>query len=196
MGSCLSVIADQFNNNPEFDFTVHLRVEEADVLRGGPLHDLFSSARRKDYLMDIRSGRHAATIIAPPCETHTRARHANRNGPPPLRSHAWPRGLPNLTPAQQEQVRRSNLLADFAIEAFETAVQSGVLAVLEFPEDLGPARLGHPASLWQSARLQGLKEAGAVRGAIYQDAFDKLSYLKPTGLITTIPLLIDDARFH
>ena len=56
MGSCLSVIADQFNNNPDFDFTVHLRVEEVDVLRGGPLHDLLSSARRKDYLMDIRSG--------------------------------------------------------------------------------------------------------------------------------------------
>ena len=106
MGSCLSAIADKFNANADFDFTVHLRVEEVDVLRGGPLRDLLSAARRKDYLQDIRSGRHAASIIAPPCETHTRARHANRNGPPPLRSKAWPRGLPGLTPAQREQLRR------------------------------------------------------------------------------------------
>ena len=94
-----------------------------------PIHDLLSAARRKDYLQDLRSGRHAALITAPPCETHTRARHANRNVPPPLRSKAWPRGLPGLGPAQREQLRRSNLLADFAIEAFEAAVGAGMLAL-------------------------------------------------------------------
>ena len=113
LGSCLSAIADAFNNNADFDVRVRLQVEEVDVLRGGPFHDLLSAATRKDYLQDTRSGRHAALVTAPPCETHTRARHANRSGPPPLRSKAWPRGLPGLTSAQQEQLRRSNLLAYF-----------------------------------------------------------------------------------
>ena len=67
---------------------------------------------------------------------------------------------------------------------------------MEFPEDLGPARSGHPASLWQGDKLRALHSNGATRGAIYQDTFDKLPHLKPTGLYTNIPLPIQDSRFH
>ena len=49
--------------------------------------------------------------------------------------------------------------------------------------------------MWQGERLIALK-GKASRGAILQSDFDKLSYIKPTGLFTTIPSLIKDNRFH
>ena len=86
IGACLSAITAEFNKCVDFAFNITLQVVEVDIVRGGMTHDLLSAARRKDRLGDIREGRHAALILAPPCETHTRARHANRDGPPPLRS--------------------------------------------------------------------------------------------------------------
>ena len=121
--------------------------------------------------------------------------HSNTNGPPPLRSAAWPRGLPGLSGSQQEQVRRANVLADFAIEAMESAAQSGAVALLEFPEDLGTTARATPASIWRDPDMKKLHDLGAIRAAIYQDDWAQVPYLKPTGLLLVrADALVGDVR--
>ena len=55
----------------------------------------------------------------------------------------------------------ANVLCDFAIEALGVQARAGGKGLLEFPEDLGDAKMGKPASLWQ---LQNMKDqAGGLQ---------------------------------
>eukprot|EP00959_Pyramimonas_sp_CCMP1952_P027572 579246-Pyramimonas_sp.AAC.1 len=51
--------------------------------------------------------------VALPCQTYSRVRDRG-GGPPPLRSDAWPWGLPNLSAALQREVTLANNFTRFA----------------------------------------------------------------------------------
>eukprot|EP00959_Pyramimonas_sp_CCMP1952_P444026 9296109-Pyramimonas_sp.AAC.1 len=59
--------------------------------------------------------------VAPPRQTFSRVRDRG-NGPPPLRSDAWPRGLPSLPAALQHRVTLANNLTRFACRLCREAI--------------------------------------------------------------------------
>ena len=72
------------------------------------------------------------------------------------------------------------------------------LLYLSFPRILEQrlaAPLLHPASLWRDPALRKLHDLGALRGAIYQDEWADVPYLKPTGLLLVkADALVSDKR--
>ena len=102
--------------------------EDVDLLRGGAAHDLLTPERRGHYFDRISSGVDIL-ILAPPCDTHTRARHSLVAGPRPLRDASWPRGRPGLTAAEQIKVDKANILTDFAVQALQAARKHNVLCL-------------------------------------------------------------------
>ena len=56
--------------------------------------------------------------MAPVCGTCSRAREIDNGGPPPLRSDAFPMGLPTLGPEEQRRVAKANKLYFYACEIF------------------------------------------------------------------------------
>ena len=117
-------------------------------------------------------------------------------GPRPLRDASWPRGRPDLTEAERDKVNKANILTDFAIQALRAAAERNVLALLEFPEDLGKTAKGTPASIWRVPEMRELSSLGLVRGAIFQNRWAPVPYAKPTGLITDADVLVSTPGFH
>ena len=74
--------------------------------------------------------------FAPVCGTASRAREIDTgdpNQPRPLRSNAFPDGLPDLTPSEKKRVDLANTLYEWACAAFLMCVRKGILATLENP---------------------------------------------------------------
>ena len=183
-------------------FPIDLAMQEVDTLRGGHTHDLSRPELASYWLGRVRNAEFDVVIASPPCNTFSRARHANRRGPPPLRDRVHPRGLPSLTTAQRDQCVVADQLVDFAWSLLEAAVQAvhdpswrRSRCLLEHPEDLGEARLGCPASIWSPPQTILDSHGVAVpRWAIFQCRFDaNLPYIKPTGLLSDCPGLEDHA---
>ena len=195
IGECFLQLIHEFNACPDFGFGVVLHMSEVDFLSGNARHDLLVPANRHFYITRLSSDVDIL-LTSPPCETHTRVRHSASPGPPPVRDATWPRGLPGLDEAQQLAVDNANVLGDFAIKCLHVAGDNGVLAALEFPEDLGRTAKGIPASWWQDAEMRRLDSKSFVRGAIYQSEWAKVPYLKPTGLITNAATLYSDPQFY
>ena len=76
----------------------------------------------------------------------------------------------------------ANTLADFAVKVLDAAGEVGCICLLEFPEDLGPSKLGTPASLWQRADMRALTKHGFQRGALYQSDWGTGQLSKTHGL--------------
>ena len=93
---------------------LRVNVVEMDVLRGGARHDLLSEARQKRLLKRISEGAFVLVVSSPPCGTFSRARHANRKGPRPVRSKAFPLGFPWLRGRARKHVQEANELVDFS----------------------------------------------------------------------------------
>ena len=72
---------------------VKVEVQEIDLLRGGARHNLLLGAKRKHWLRAVKDGRYDMVVASPPCNTFSRARWANNNGPPPLRMKHCPRAF-------------------------------------------------------------------------------------------------------
>ena len=109
-----------------------VNVEEIDVLQGGKRHDLLSKARQARLLARISRGDFALLASSPPCGTHSRARHANRRGPRPVRSDKYPRGFPWLRGKVRQHVREANELVDFTVKAMKAQhITKPGLSILE-----------------------------------------------------------------
>ena len=65
---------------------------------------------------------------------------------------------------------------------------------LEFPEDLGRAALGVPASIWQRAELRALPDV--ERRAIFQCEVASVDYSKATGILTDIVGFFEEFPSH
>ena len=75
------------------------------------------------------------------------------------------------------------------------AADVGAIGFLEYPEDLGATARGVPASLWQLPAAKALSHKGYHRGALYQDEWADVDYLKPTGLLTSAQRIRDEPDF-
>ena len=173
-------------------FSIQLVSEDVDLLRGGASHDLVSAERQQHYIDRISSGVQIL-VLAPPCDTHTRARHSFVAGPRPLRDASWPTGRPGLTAAEQDKVDKANILTDFAVQALQAAGKHTVLCLLESPWQ---NRQGYAGLHLEDPRVRELEALGLVRGAIFQNRWAPVPYAKPTGLITNAAALVSTPGFH
>ena len=183
---------------------ITLVMENVDTLRGGQSHNLLCKQRRDEYIQKIKDAKYDLTVIAAPCNKHSRAVFANSDGPKPIRDFWHPRGFKDLPAEARILADESNTLLDFGVQAIEAVAEAMAKAVswrtpralFEFPEDLGEAKLGTPASAWQETRLVKAGQQGMDRGAVFQCEWAEITYQKPTGLMTNIREIVAHEGFY
>ena len=183
--------------------TVRLAMTQVDTLRGGSAHDLLSEERQRAHLSAIGNGQYDLVLVAPPCNTFSRAVFSNQPGPRPIRDRMWPRGFPWLEANKRLLADEANNLVDFALDVLAATLEAPqaddwrrTRAWLEFPEDLGSAQRGNPASLWQFDAATKLKDTIFIRGAVHQCSWSPVDFSKPTGLITTVTTFLGAQGFY
>ena len=171
---------------------VGIEIVEIDTLNDPVSHDLLDADRQEDFVAAILSGHFHFNLFAPPCNSWTRAVWANHSGPRPLRSAEYPLGFPWLSIANRAKAEVGNTLIHFAarcLEASRTARIRGLFshAILEFPENLGSAELGQPASPFQLGVVQRLwaGDQAYITFAFFQCQLGAVSS-KPTRLVTSL----------
>jgi hypothetical protein len=167
---------------------INLKVLEVDLLRSEG-HDVNSTEFWNSLCDRVRAREFKVIICTPPCNTHSRARHSNVHGPPPLRSKEYPFGYPWLFGKQREAVVLANSFIDKMFEICELAHSVGSAFLCEHPEDLGKLPdLCTPASIWALDRMRTLQETtGAKTGAFHQCPWGAETS-KPTRMIGTLDL--------
>ncbi len=120
--------------------------------------------------------------------TWARGRHQSPNGPPVVRNSEFPWGLPSLHDTARSTIERENqrlrevfrLLRHINTEHPETKI------FFAFPEYLGAAARGCPASPWRLRELrQWASKEGWCRYALYQCELDDELSRFPLGLLTS-----------
>ena len=108
---------------------------------------------------------------------------ANRLGPKPVRSREFPFGFPWLKGELKEKADLGTWLVMRCVETLEVAPPNAI-CLWEHPEDLGRARNGTPASVWQ---LDALRKVARQRGmdtiAFHQCTYGA-DYPKPTRFLS------------
>ena len=174
-----------------------LHIEEIDTMRGGHAHNLLDAGVSKIFLENISKSHYDLVLVAPPCNTFSRAVFANSLGPKPVLDMCWPDGFPWLEPHNRRLADEGTRMVELALECLARAAETpSTRGLLEHPEDLGSAALGDPASIWQRRAAQALAARGYQRGAIYQCEWAPVGYSKPTGLLTDVPNIFYDPDFH
>ena len=146
-------------------------------------------------------GHFQVIVASPPCSTFSRARWANRQGPRPLRSAAYPRGFLRLTASRRKELTTANGLVDFAVELLTIQKEQGRYGLLEHPEDLGRhGEGGTPGSIWRWEVTKQLMDGDNwVSGSLRQSDWGR-PYAKPTRLAGNLPgldkiLALGEPRF-
>ena len=162
-----------------------LVMHEWDILRGQN-QDLTVSSVWQTVLDMILQGKVDFVIVAPPCNTFSRARHNRRvPGPKPLRSWDYLKGFPWLKTDDADKVKQANLLVERALEACKAAHQKQIPFLIEHPEQLGIAQGLVPASIWDWKEFHDLcRLSSLVQLAIFQCEFGAPTS-KPTRLATS-----------
>ena len=195
-----NVLVDKFNKKVHMlELPVRISMDNVDILRDSDGQNLLNGELRLKFLAMISGGYYDLVICAPPCDTFSRALWHDDFGPARVRDRASPWGFEGLAGKLEEKCKQANVLVWFAVEvavAVAGCVSKSVGFLLEFPEDLGSARMGTPASIWQFAELQALQQNGMVRGAVHQCELAPIDYLKPTGLLSNMHQLYNDTLFH
>ena len=144
-----------------------------------------------EYIRRTAEGEFDLVIVTPPCNTFSRAVFQKDSGPKPIRDREWPKGFPWLEAEARIRADEGNQLLDFSIRMLQAATAAKRSSAwrctrswLEFPEDLGRAPLGVPASLWQRTELRALP--GMLRHAFFQCEVAAVDYSKATGVLTDI----------
>ena len=163
-------------------------IEEVDILRSKS-HDLTKKKFSDMLLGRISQGEFTAVLGSPPCDTYSRVKFANRNGPRPVRTREFIRGFPWLRGNPLKLTRLANTLTDVMWEAAKLQVRNipGLLA-LEFPEDLGRVEHGpfagfFPGSIWQHNQFHEILEVEDTTTLALHQADFGADYLKPTRLL-------------
>ena len=107
-------------------------------------------------LEKIEQKRYGIVVVDPPCNTFSRAQWANHLGPDPVRSRAHPRGFPWASGYNLDRAMKGNEYIDFALACLSAAAAASAVWIMIFPEDLGKAPLGWPASLWQAQGFRSI----------------------------------------
>lgn len=180
---------------------LRVQITEVDIVNDDK-HDLSKEAVRAGWMRQIQSGIYDVVLVTPPCSTFTRARCANKRGPPPIRSKQHPRGFPWLKADLRKQAELGNQLVDVMGECYIAAAHArklvGKLVLLfsEHPEDLGRVYREEdnlqldPASIWQSESVRNLLQLDLDLFTVgFNQCCFGAPYKKPTHIISNIPEL-------
>ena len=167
----------------------HLHLVELDLLRDES-HNVLSPDCWEPAMQQLRSGRFKVLVITPPCNTHSRARSSNSEGPPPIRSKAYPLGFPWLFGKHLRAATLANALVDKTISACHIAQDTGVAWIIEHPEDLGVTAGGDiPASIFSLPQLLQLAKSSKASSMAFHPCQFGANSSKPTRTVSTVPLL-------
>ena len=127
-------------------------------------------------------------VITPECSNFSRA-HWSPNGPPPIRSAAYPLGFPWLDPAQRKQADNHNSLISWTWEVLEEVARlqatKTITAFLEHPEDLGRIRSkgtrSHGSHYLEMGTIRRPVEKGMVQYCL-------AAVLFPVGQLNLVPI--------
>lgn len=169
---------------------LEVEVHEADLVHDSDFGGLLNSEARTSYLSDIRDGRWHLLVVSPPCASFSRAVLANTRGPRPVRNATYPMGFPWLEGAPRRRADEGSAIILFCAAALQAAADARargrwVRGVMEFPEDLGRAELGTPASPWQLDAFRKLTDCGYCSFAFLQHRFGAPA-AKPSRLLTDL----------
>eukprot|EP00438_Fugacium_kawagutii_P016420 Skav206440 [mRNA] locus=scaffold295:130038:133282:- [translate_table: standard] len=144
--------------------------------------DLSTLASAQWWLDRVKSGQVIAAGGGPPCETYTAARFEG-DGPRPLRSAAFPAGLPALTRREWKQVGIGTTLAHFIMQiAMELAWRDGA-AWIEHPQWPLWAARHCPASIWALRAMRLMRQFHCVNVVSFDQCTVGASAVKPTTLL-------------
>jgi hypothetical protein len=165
---------------------IKLHVLEVDLLRA-PEHNVSNEVFWASLLKRVRAKEFRVVIATPPCGTFSRARHANKAGPPPIRSRLYPFGYPWLFGRHKHDAEQAN---EFVRQTFEICVEAFTVGsgfLFEHPEDLGKTQDGQsPASIFNLPdffKLMSLTRALTI--AFHQCPWGAESS-KPTRMVLTL----------
>ena len=110
---------------------------------GGWQHDVLNDATYTKLLTECSTGQYDALMIAFPCSTFSVSRFfdatvdGHDSGPPVVRDHDHPDGIPELDPKHVKELKTSNLLLERTVELALAAHRSTSKAtiILENPAD-------------------------------------------------------------
>jgi hypothetical protein len=110
---------------------------------GGWQHDVLNDATYTKLLAECSTGQYDALMIAFPCSTFSVSRFfdatvdGHDSGPPIVRDHDHPDGIPDLDPKHVKELKTSNLLLERTVELALAAHRSTSRAtiILENPAD-------------------------------------------------------------
>ena len=156
------------------------RSPEHDLTDDGLWARIFSLLKEGDWVL----------IVAPPCNTFSRARfqHQQHPGPKTLRTRMWPKGFPWLSDRDKKKVSEANLFVERSLKACELTAAANGCFILEHPEDLGAVRGEQPGSNWQWDELLDLiPKLGALCFAVQQCQFGAPTP-KPTRFLVNMPV--------
>jgi hypothetical protein len=110
---------------------------------GGWQHDVLNDATYTKLLTECSAGQYDALMIAFPCSTFSVSRFfdatvdGHDSGPPVVRDHDHPDGVPELDPKHVKELKTSNLLLERTVELALAAHRSPSKAtiILENPAD-------------------------------------------------------------
>ena len=105
-------------------------------IENGQQFDLTSDIVWANVMSDIRTGKYVGMLAGPPCNTYSKARRKDGQGPRPLRGpHGADRyGLSDLTLAEQQLVKTGTLLAQRTAEATLEFNTLGRPSIVEQPK--------------------------------------------------------------
>ena len=175
---------------------VTLKGLQLDILRNEG-HNLHKDEVWSWVSLQLQSGLVDLLLVAPPCNTHSRARcqYRRNGGPRPLRDRDFPHGYPWLSNENKQKVQLADDLIDKSLEGCSTVLGQGGHFFLEHPEQLGKTAGQIPASIWDlDAVAELLCQKGVHSFAIFQCDFSAPSS-KPTRFLTSLDTLKSSTRF-
>ena len=188
-----SDIGDQLQNL-KIAGLITLQILEVDLLRSTD-HDVTSDSYWGSLLAKIHAGVFQVIICTPPCNTHSRARNSNVQGPPPIRSKSFPAGFPWLAGKHRQAALLANSFIDKMFEVCHLAHSVGSAFLAEHPEDLGKCTDGStPASIWSLDEMRTLQQTTKAKTRAFHQCHWGAESSKPTRAIGTLDMEDPDGR--
>ena len=151
--------------------------------------DLTLETSKHFWLERIYSGAVCGVGGGPPCETYTAARHME-GGPPPLRSHDWPHGLPHNSLRSWRQTRVGSTLMRFMLTVLCAVARTGGMAFMEHPAFPVWIASKKPVSIWSSRVVRWFKRLHCSQIITFDQCLYGCKARKPTTfLIIRMPSL-------
>ena len=168
---------------------IKLHILEVDLLRS-PEHDVTAVEFWNSLVKRVLDREFNIVIATPPCNTHSRARNANKSGPPPIRSKEFPFGFPWLSGSYLASAQQANRFIEQTFEICRAGHSVQAAFLIEHPEDLGRTIDGSsPASIFALQDMLDLcTETKANTVCFHQCPWGAPSS-KPTRVVSTLDLV-------